>query len=399
MSLQPTVAVLNPGNPSDRSVWSGTPSGIVDGLRAAGARVVPISVDLPGRAQWLAGAALAPRYLAGARPFEGRSRAQVAHSTAQISAPMARLRAARGRRALSRLTPDGAVAINFALEPPTGVRTVSFEDMTIRQAVSSFDYAHWRALPAREIERRIARQRAGYHAVHACCVSNSWAGRSIVSDYGVEAERVHVVGVGSNFAPAVTERDWRTPRFLFVGREWDRKNGPAVVRAFRRVRSDWPNAELHLVGGHPPVEAPGVTGHGVLRLGQDDERAQLWALFLRATCFVMPSLLEPSAVAYTEAAAAGLGSIGTRNGGSADLIGDAGIVVNPNDDDEIAMAMLTAADPIVAADMGARAQQRAELLTWRAVGARILAALELGPPAAPLITPGGGASSDVRNAA
>jgi glycosyltransferase involved in cell wall biosynthesis len=133
----------------------------------------------------------------------------------------------------------------------------------------------------------------------------------------------------------------------------------------------------------------------VLRLGHDEERSRLWALFLGATCFVMPSLLEPSAVAYTEAAAAGIGSIGTRNGGSADLIGDAGIVVNPNDDEEIAMAMLTAADPAVAADLGARAQRRAQLLTWRAVGARLLAALALGPPEAPLITPGGDTASGV----
>ena len=38
-----------------------------------------------------------------------------------------------------------------------------------------------------------------------------------------------VVGFGRNCEPRPVPRDWREPRFLFVGVDWQRKNGEAVV--------------------------------------------------------------------------------------------------------------------------------------------------------------------------
>ena len=83
-----------------------------------------------------------------------------------------------------------------------------------------------------------------------------WAADSIVADCHVPRERVHVIGIGRNHvvAPAL-DRDWDRPRFLFIGRDWKRKNGDAVVRAFREVRAKVPAAQLALVGGHPRIDS------------------------------------------------------------------------------------------------------------------------------------------------
>ena len=176
----------------------------------------------------------------------------------------------------------------------------------------------------------------GTPAAYACCVPSRWAADSLVRDHGIAAERVHVVGYARNAEiDGSPERDWSTPRFLFVGRDWHRKNGAAVVRAFERLRSAVPSARLDLVGDHPDVDVEGVVGHGPIGVHEPCGKAALEALFAAATCFVVPSLLEPFGIVYVEAATAGVPSIAGIHGGTADSVGDGGVLVDPTDDDAL----------------------------------------------------------------
>ena len=135
-----------------------------------------------------------------------------------------------------------------------------------------------------------------------------------------------------------------------------------MVDAFAEVRREHPAAELHVVGGHPPLDAPGVIGHGFLSLGDPGDAARLAELYRRATCFVMASLHEPAGIANAEAAAAGLPCIGTTNGGSATVIGPGGVLVDPADPRALTQAMLHLADPDVARRLGgARRGARASI--------------------------------------
>ena len=88
-----------------------------------------------------------------------------------------------------------------------------------------------------------------------------------------------------------------------------------------------PAATLSVVGGHPPIEADRVVGHGPLSLIFAEERRRLEALFEASTCFVMPSFHEPAGIVYVEAAASGLPSIGTTAGGAPELVGE-GLIVD-----------------------------------------------------------------------
>jgi glycosyltransferase involved in cell wall biosynthesis len=246
--------------------------------------------------------------------------------------------------------------------------------MTVAQT-RIYDYAGWEAISPRGFEARLARQRQAYRQAVGCCVATDWAARSIVDDYGIDPAKVHVVGIGRNHTPPQADRDWSVPRALFVGRDWEGKNGPAVLRAFARLRATHPEARLDVVGAHPPLSAPGVTGHGVLALGDPDQHRRLEQLFAEATVFVMPSLAEAAGIAYIEAGAAGVPSIGTSAGGPASIIGDGGLVVDPTDDDALVAAMLRLADPATAARMGERARRRSALFTWDQVARRLVGAL------------------------
>ena len=121
-----------------------------------------------------------------------------------------------------------------------------------------------------------------------------------------------------------------------------------------------------------------MTGHGPLALDRPDEAARVSALFGAATCFVMPSEVEPFGLAYIEAAVAGVPSIATSVGGAGTIVAEGtGLLVPPGDEEALLAAMRTLADPAVARRMGAAARERSRLFDWELVAARLLRALGL----------------------
>jgi glycosyltransferase involved in cell wall biosynthesis len=214
-----------------------------------------------------------------------------------------------------------------------------------------------------------------------CAAAGQWTADSLAGDYDVGRERIAVVGFGANHRAIEALRDWHAPRFLFVGIDWERKGGPLLLRAFERLRSTIPTARLDVIGGHPPLQQEGVTFHGVLSQKVEREREVVLELFSRATCFAMPSQVEPFGIVHVEAAAAGIPSIGSSIGGPRDVIGpDGGVVVAPDDEDALLAAMLRLADPETARRMGDAARERSALYTWPKVAERLLRALGLGAP-------------------
>jgi len=262
---------------------------------------------------------------------------------------------------------------------PQGVQLVTYEDSTVLQLARSSSW--WLSrVPAAEIRRLVAHSLKGYKRAAVCCVATSWTKESMVSEFGVPEDKIVVVGMGRNLFPRfITDRDWQSPHFMYMGMNWERKNGAMVLRAFRRVRERRPNARLSIVGPAPESAESGVTFHGVIPLGEPGGKERLDAIFDRATCSVLPSLVEPVGIANLEAMAAGLPSIGTTIGGGRELIGDGGTVVDPYDEDALTAAMDRFADPDIARETGAIAAERVAPFTWANVTQRILDAAAAAP--------------------
>ena len=371
-----TVGVVATGDATDPAERSGTPYGVVTGLRALGVQV-PVVRAAPPAALERGLALLTGSPAPDAVGALGRLRAR--GSRGLYGAPVAGLRGLVSTRAARGVRVDAWVQVGAGFRLRTTAPVAVYDDMTVRQA-RAHGYGHWAGVDVGTVERRAALQRTVYRAARVCCTESSWAAAAVAAEADLPADRLAVVGTGTDAPVPVGDRDWSTPRFLFVGLDWQRKNGDRVVRAFEAVRALHPDATLDVVGGHPPLAVPGVRTHGVLRRGDAGDRARLADLFARATCFVMPSTFEPAGIVFTEALAAGLPAIAGTVGGSADLVGDAGRVVDPTDDAALRDAMRALADPLVAARLGALARARAPLFTWRAVAARLLAALALPAP-------------------
>jgi len=372
-----TVGVAYPGDPDAAGTWSGTPASLSNAMRGHGVTVKPLRAQVSRLAETAAANVLAALRLHRTPMPSLPERARVSRTIALYTGrEMAALRTRALRSSVRRAGQlDAVVQIGTGYGLPPGLRIATYEDMTVSQALTLPIYPEWRLLSEREKQAGIARAAASYANAEVLCFATHWAANSAIRDFGVAAEKTHVVGVGRNHAPRPRPREWSTPRFLFVGGDWKRKNGDAVVRSMTQVRKRFPKAHLDVVGLHPRLDADGVTGHGWLSLSGSDERAQLDRLFEQATCFVMPSTCEPAGISYVEAAAGGVPSIGSSVGGSADLIGDGGRVVDPHDETAILEAMLRFSDGETARAAGARALEHSHQFTWPKVADRILAAL------------------------
>ena len=100
------------------------------------------------------------------------------------------------------------------------------------------------------------------------------------------------------------------------------------------------------------------------------ERSELWGLYKDALFFAMPSRMpEGLGLVFLEAMAAGVAVIGTRSGGTPEIVdhGRTGLLVEDNTPAELATAMRQMLNnPGERTAMGERARQRvASRYTWR----------------------------------
>ena len=374
----PSIGVLADGDPLDPAGFSGVPAAVLSALGGLGCRVVPLSLSPGGPRQTVAWRAAAlPALL---RPdLLGRRAVEDPWAIARHSLP-ARVAGRRAvRKQMAAAGPlDALVQLEGELPSPSGLPMAVFHDSTIVQAARSYDWPHLRGLSRRQLRRIAAWQRSAYESAVTCCAATHWVADSMAQDYGVPVEKIHVAGRGANHLPTWShERNWATPRFLFVGGDWKRKNGAGLLEAFARVRAQIPSATLDVVGDHPPIGDPGVTGHGRLSPVDPEARRTMNRLYGTATVFVLPSLHEPLGLSHIEAGHAGLASIGTVNGGSATFIADTGRCIDPARPDALLDAMLELSDGGLARALGDRARTRAQLFTWELVAQRLLRALAL----------------------
>ena len=365
--LYPARDACSPAN------WSGTPRGLIDGLGECGVRVVPLGAGLP----------------VGLREAVALLSRATVKNVAVANRTIIRRHARNWvlRRSIAAAGDlDGIIAMGTEMYDlgsvrPPGVPVATYDDATLKQMWRHPDFdIRNSGFTEPTVERWFRRQAELTRAATVCCVSTSWAARSFAEDYGIDEACISAVGMGhsprAHIDPA--RRDWSQPRFLFVGVDWVRKNGAAVLREFKAVRKAVPSARLDIVGRHPDLHQPGVTGHGFLP--RDDPRSQVLLddLFAQATAFVLPSRFDPSPIAYLEAASAGLPVIATTEGGAGELLGAAAILVHPDNEEALGSALLKLIDPSVARRMGAEAAGQAAKSTWSHVAARILDCLGLG---------------------
>lgn len=161
------------------------------------------------------------------------------------------------------------------------------------------------------------------------------------------------------------------PAVLFVGRRDPYKNLPALVRAFARVLREVPAARLVVVGPpdarYPEAEAAAREvrlGDAVEWRGYVDGPGLVRA-YREAAVFALPSRYEGFGLPVLEAMACGTPVVCGNGSSLPEVAGDAASLVPPDDEGEIAGAVVRVlTDPAHAAALRERGLHRAAQFSW-----------------------------------
>jgi glycosyltransferase involved in cell wall biosynthesis len=236
----------------------------------------------------------------------------------------------------------------------------------------------------------------------AIATVSEYSRRGLVEQFGLRPERVHVVGEAADpIFRRLPERELAAGLagsglpvqgrpVVYVGGFGPHKNVISLIRAFGEIAEQpaYADAHLVLVGEHQHQvfysDAAALESEA-RALGL--ERRVTWTGYLpdpllllllnAAAVLVLPSFGEGFGLPAVEAAACGCPVIATTASPLPDLLGEAGMYVDPDRPQQLRQALervLSSAE--LRCRMGARGEEAASRLTWQAAAAQLLELLD-----------------------
>ncbi|MBV9789133.1 MAG: glycosyltransferase family 4 protein [Chloroflexi bacterium] len=213
--------------------------------------------------------------------------------------------------------------------------------------------------------------------------------RDLIAEYGVEPSCISVIPLAADrsFAPqpatairALRERYALPPRYLlYFGSNKPHKNQPLLVRAFARVQT---NVPLVIAGAwdqrfDEPKQLVAELGlSDRVRFIHDVPAADVPALLSGALAFVFPSRYEGFGLPPLEAMACGTPVIASNSSSLPEVVGDAGLLVEPEVAPLAEALQWLVDDPVLREDLAARGLERACGFTWAETARQTLAVYE-----------------------
>jgi glycosyltransferase involved in cell wall biosynthesis len=220
--------------------------------------------------------------------------------------------------------------------------------------------------------------------------------QNLIQRLNLAAARVIKIPAGvdlQHFFPVTSEETFRIREkfklggdyFLFVGALEPRRNLSRLIETWSYVRAEYPRLGLVIAGNvrpgkqlpHTLYDVPGV------KIIPSVSEADLPALYSGAISYVSPSLEEGFGLPVLEAMACGVPVIAMNSGAYPEVVGNAGILVDPLAEDSLAVAMMTlVSDAQAQAELCYRGLERARQFSWEAAARSVVDVLkELGSAA------------------
>jgi spore coat protein SA len=280
------------------------------------------------------------------------------------------------RALFSRLRAFDVIHIHNRPQWAKVLRDFSYEG-TIVLHLQNDHLGHWTTSMLDELAR--------YLEVVAVCsgyLSDTFAAKS-----SLLAAKTRVVPNGVNTGLFLPRELMREPRTIFfVGRLHPEKGVLQLVQAYARVLKIHSDAKL-VIGGStgfgdhvrtPYVRELEELASSIIKnhpgslqfTGYLHHDRDLPAWFQRATFFTSPSIFpEPFGLVNVEAMACATPVIGSRRGGIPEILGDTGLLINPEDIEGFADAMcVLLGNPEYTVKLGRAAYQRCrEMFDWQIV--------------------------------
>jgi len=298
-----------------------------------------------------------------------------------------------------RRSPVDVLHVQFTAPPfsPCPV-VVSIHDLSFEHLPQTFK---WRSRK----QLRITVRRSAREASQVIALSEH-ARKDIISTYCIAPEKVTAIplAAAAHFRPIRNDEELQRVRqtygiegeyILSVGAIQPRKNLSRLVVAYSRLRRATPEGNLpKLVLAGKCAWLYEETLRTIKELQLSDSviltgyvpENDLPALYSGALCFVYPSYFEGFGLPPLEAMKCGVPVIVGNRTSLPEVVGDAGIIVEPFDVDAIAGAMdKLISDSNLRADLAARGLARAKLFDWQETARQTLTVYEKAAGVAPSI--------------
>ncbi|MEO9298600.1 glycosyltransferase family 4 protein [Devosia alba] len=227
-----------------------------------------------------------------------------------------------------------------SFRPARAARVLTVYDMIHEKYADSFRNAHWTS---------DAKRTAVNRADHIVCISENTR-RDLIELWGIPETKLSVTHLAADriFEQAPiedTDFSHARPYVLIVGSRGNYKNFEGFLRAFSSLSGIRDDVDVICFGGGAitPREQEIASKNG-LRLEQlvhvsgDDQK--LLSLYHGALALVYPSIYEGFGIPPLEAMAAGCPVITSNSSSLPEVVGDAGEYFAPDDDADMAAAML-----------------------------------------------------------
>ncbi|MDT9185217.1 glycosyltransferase family 1 protein [Limnospira sp. PMC 289.06] len=209
-------------------------------------------------------------------------------------------------------------------------------------------------------------------AQHIVCNSEA-TGNSLVEMLGISARKITPILLGYDrqrfqFLDLPTQN-----YFLYIGRHDHYKNLPRLITAFSQLPKDY---ELWLAGPSDSTYTP-LLKQQVKELGLREQvkfldyvaAEELPSIINRAIALVFPSLWEGFGFPVLEAMACGTPVITSNLASLPEVAGEAAILINPYEVEEISAAMKTLiSDPQISGQLRHKGLSRCQEFSWQKTG-------------------------------
>jgi glycosyltransferase involved in cell wall biosynthesis len=217
----------------------------------------------------------------------------------------------------------------------------------------------------------------------------------LVKWYGADPAKIAVVhlAVGDAYRPVHEEDALGGVRaryagggdyLLYLGTVQPRKNVGGLLEAYATLRGQMANAPALVIAGkrgwlaapiYARAEQLGLLG--AVRFVDYVPQEELPALLSGALALVFPSFYEGFGLPALEAMACGTAVVAANSSSLPEVVGDAGLLVDPHDSEALAAAIQQVVeDTAVRTELRARGLARAAAFTWRRCAEETLRVLE-----------------------
>lgn len=254
-------------------------------------------------------------------------------------------------------------------------------DSDVRQLLTIHDIV-WKKFPetlrpANLFVERLLMPASLAQASKVIAVSNSTS-RDLVESFAIDEKKIEVIyEAAGEVLVAHPRREVDRDYFLFVGTSEPRKNLKCLVEGYRQYRLAGGEQALVIVGakGWGDTSEGGRQDDGILSLGYVSD-SRLNGLLKHSTALVLPSLYEGFGLPLLEAMQRGVPVITSNVSSMPEVMGDAGIAVDPMDTNSISLALKRMGDQAERALLASRCFDQAACFSWDTAARETLQVIE-----------------------